>query len=134
MTSDQNPIIHAYTREHAFEDGTLVNLSTTPEWKEAGFVTPVACTRAVWNQFIEWTDEDSKRQTYQDQPGRLWDVLFMLSLAIRTRGNGNVLHYELHVVPRGGRGRMARRTVLKALCGPGDYAEPVITIMLPNED
>jgi hypothetical protein len=29
---------------------------------------------------------------------------------------------------------MPRKTVLKVMVGPGDYAEPVLTIMLPNED
>jgi len=28
----------------------------------------------------------------------------------------------------------ARLVTLKALCGPGDDGEPVITIMLPEED
>ena len=30
--------------------------------------------------------------------------------------------------------RSPRRVQLKALCGPGDKAEPVITIMMPDED
>lgn len=134
MCFENAPIIHAYTREDAFADGTLVNLSTSAEWKEAGFKFPVACTRAVWEKFIEWTDADSRRQTTQDQTGRLWDVLYMLGLAIRLGRGGDSILFQLYVVPRGGRGQRPRRTVLKALCGPGDYAEPVITIMLPTED
>lgn len=137
MCFDKTPIIYAYTREQAFADGVLVNLSTTKEWKEAGFKYPVACTRAVWDKFIEWNDADTKRQTYQDQTGRLWDVLYMLNMAIRCNhdvGALVALLYQLYVVPRGGSGRTARRTTLKAMVGPGDFAEPVITIMLPNED
>jgi hypothetical protein len=30
--------------------------------------------------------------------------------------------------------RRPEKVTLKALCGPGDDAEPVITIMLPHED
>ena len=30
--------------------------------------------------------------------------------------------------------RRPEEVTLKALCGPGDDAEPVITIMLPHED
>ena len=30
--------------------------------------------------------------------------------------------------------RQRRVVTLKAVCGPGDRAEPVITIMLPRED
>jgi hypothetical protein len=138
MCFENAPIIHAYTREHAFADGVLVNLSTSKEWKEAGFKFPVACTRAVWEKYIEWTEADVKRQIYQDTTGRLWDVLYMLSLAIRVRkargDDASPFRYQLYVVPRGGRGMMPRKTVLKVMVGPGDYAEPVLTIMLPNED
>jgi hypothetical protein len=31
-------------------------------------------------------------------------------------------------------GRKMNKVKLKALCGPGDNGEPVITIMLPEED
>jgi hypothetical protein len=45
---------------------------------------------------------------------------------------------ELHgqsVDDRSGLTRSTHRLVtLKALCGPGDNMEPVVTIMLPNED
>jgi hypothetical protein len=30
--------------------------------------------------------------------------------------------------------RQRRLVTLKAMCGPGDQGEPVITIMLPEED
>ncbi|MCW5648336.1 MAG: hypothetical protein KIS62_01185 [Ramlibacter sp.] len=130
----KTPIIHSYSREQAFADGVLVNLSESAEWKEAGFRMPVACTRAVWDAYIAWTDDDTNKQTVQDQSGRLWDVLFMLRHGIATSANTNSLLYQLHVVPRDGKSRRARRITLKALAGPGDYAEPVITIMMPNED
>ena len=38
----------------------------------------------------------------------------------------------LFVMP--GRGRNPRGVAMYALCGPGDDAEPVITVMLPDED
>lgn len=133
------PIIHAYTREQAFADGVLVNLSTTKEWRDAGFVVPVACTRSVWEKCIEWSAEDSIRQTHQDQAGRLWDVLYMLQFAIRLQARRGAagettMRFDLYVVPRDGRSTRARRTTLKAVIGPGDYAEPVLTIMMPDED
>ena len=109
-----NDVIHSYTRVQAIDDGYLVDVTETA--KEAGFVWPVAITRAVWEDCVEWSDEDSKRQTYQDLSGRLWDVL------------------KLFRVPRGGRGQKARRTTLKLITGPGDSGEPVVTILLPHED
>jgi hypothetical protein len=30
--------------------------------------------------------------------------------------------------------RSAKRVTLKAICGPGDTPEPVLTILLPDED
>ena len=131
--TQENPfgdVIYAYTRKQAIEDGVLVDVSETA--KEAGFKFPVALTRAVWEDCVAWTPEDTKRQTHQDEAGRLWDVVWMLSLAAK-RG-GQEIRFSLYRVPRGGRGHKARLVTLKALCGPGDNAEPVITVMQPDED
>jgi hypothetical protein len=126
-------VIHIYTRAEAIADGVLVDVTETA--KEAGFVWPVAITRATWEDCVAWSDEDSKRQTYQDLSGRLWDVLWMASFAIRSsKGSACQLLYELFRVPRGGRGQKARRTTLKLITGPGDSGEPVVTILLPHED
>lgn len=122
--------IHTYTRQQAIDDGFLVDVSSLA--REAGIVFPVAMTRAAWADCVEWSDADSKRQTYQDESGRLWDVLWMLKLAAR-RG-GSEIRFQLYRVPRGGRGIKPRLAVLKAICGPGDAGEPVITICMPDED
>jgi hypothetical protein len=60
--------IHPYTRAQAIDDGYLIDVSETA--REAGFRLPVAITRSTWADCIEWTDADSKRQTYQDEAGR----------------------------------------------------------------
>ncbi len=41
------PVLSAYTRAQAIEDGILVDVSETA--REAGFTIPVAVTRTVWN-------------------------------------------------------------------------------------
>ncbi|MEE9493030.1 MAG: DUF6573 family protein [Gammaproteobacteria bacterium] len=123
---------HAYTRYQAIEDGVLVDASVMAA--EAGFKIPVALTSAVWNDCVEWTDEDSKRQAHQDQDGRLWDVLFMASMAARNHATNGIGLYQLYRVPRGGRRTKARRVTLKMHIGPGDQDEVVVTIMQPNED
>lgn len=41
---------------------------------------------------------------------------------------------QLYRVPRGGKGRMPRLTTLLMHIGPGDAAEPVITLMCRGED
>lgn len=129
-------VIHSYTRAQAIEDGYLVDVSETSEAQEAGFKWPVAMTRTVWDDCVEWSDKDSRRQTPQDEKGRLWDLLYMASLRIRSQGenSGTELFYQIHRVPRGGRGRLPRTVTLKMVFGPGDDGESVITIMMPDED
>ena len=122
--------IHTYTRQQAIDDGMLIDVSILA--REAGFRVPVAITAAAWADCVAWSNADSKRQCHQDEAGRLWDVLWMLKLAAR-RG-GSEIRYQLYRVPRGGRGVKPRLTTLKAICGPGDQGEPVITVLLPGED
>ncbi len=127
-------VIHAYTRAEALADGVLVDV--TPTTKEAGFKVQTADTASVFNDCIAWTEEDAKQsRTYQDQAGRLWDVLCLAAAKARSlRGrHQNQLLHELHVVPRPGHDHPRLRT-LKLIIGPGDNAEPVATIMLPRED
>jgi hypothetical protein len=70
---------------------------------------------------------------FQDEAGRLWDVVWMLLCAISPRSAGNVVAFGLHVRNdnREGTPPLVR---LKAVCGPGDEGEPVVTVMLPYED
>lgn len=125
-------VIYAYTRAQAIEDGELVDVSKTA--KEAGFKLSVAVTRAVWDEYIDWTPADDDKQTNQDTSGRLWDVLWMLSLACRRCAGEASLMYRLYVIPRDGRSKKPLQIELKAVIGGGDNGEAVITIMLPNED
>lgn len=120
-------IIHSYTRQEAIEDGFLVDVSTAAS--EAGFKYPVALTRTVFEDCVAVPAETSG----QDETGRLWDILVMLRWNIQAAPERNLtdLGFTLQVVGPLGR-RMTVR--LKAVCGPGDDAEPVITIMFPHED
>lgn len=123
--------IYSYTRAQAIADGTLVNVTETA--LEAGFRIPVAMTAAAWADCVAWSDADSERQTHQDESGRLWDVLWMASLAAR-RAQGERCPFQLYRVPRGGRATRPRLTTLHMHIGPGDAGEPVITLLLPGED
>lgn len=124
--------IHVYTRAQALADGELVDVTTMAA--EAGFRAPVALTRAVWSDCVEWADADTKRQTVQNEAGRLWDVLWMCMQAARVSKGASTFFFKLLRVPRGGRGVRPRLTCLKATIGPGDAGEAVITIMMPTED
>ena len=126
-------VISVYTRAQALADGVLIDAG--PMAREVGFRWPVAITVAAWEDCIAWNESDSERQTHQDQSGRLWDVLFMAAHAARTKAEaGPELLFELYRVPRDGRSTEAELTTLKLVMGPGDAGEPVMTILLPNED
>ena len=119
------PLIYAYTRAQALEDGVLADVSEMA--REAGFVWPVALTAAVWT-IVE--DIPRRYQAWQSVEGRLWDVLWMAYCAIRSaEHSGTELRYTL-LMDHGRR----RYLTLKLVTGPGDHGEPVVTIMLPDED
>ena len=125
-------VISTYTRAQAIEDGVLIDAGPTA--KEVGFKLPVALTSAVWSDCVVWTDSDSQKMPFQDQSGRLYDVLFMASFAIRMRADsGDRMLYELYRVPRDGYSTEAKPVTLKLIIGPGDQGEPVLTILLPEE-
>jgi hypothetical protein len=59
----------------------------------------------------------------------------MAAHAIRTsRACGDRMLFQLYRVPRDGRATEAELTTLKIMVGAGDSREPVLTILLPNED
>lgn len=118
-------VISSYSRAQAIEDGELVDVSSTA--REAGIRFPVAVTRAVWARYVEVPSGVRA----QDEAGRLWDIVSMLRFAIARSQGGPELRYQLMVRNDN---RRPKRVTLRSICGPGDQAEPVITIMLPEED
>ena len=141
-TSTTNPfadadLVHRYTRAETIRDGMLVDMSKPG--REAGFSIPVAVTAAVFDQCVRWTEDDTKKKpkTCQNEDGRLWDVMSMAAckarLLARAGNRSSTALFQLLVVPRPGHGRRRLRT-LKLTIGPGDDAEPVATILLPDED
>ncbi|MGQ3054697.1 MAG: DUF6573 family protein [Roseateles sp.] len=125
--------IHTVTRADLIEMGDLVDVSATA--KEAGFKIPVALTRAVWADCVEWFPLDTKRTgAAQDEAGRLWDVLCIAMFAAQQNKSAGVLTYQLRRVARDGHGITPQLVDLKMICSGGDNGEPVITILQPLED
>lgn len=128
-------VIYSYTRAQALEDGVLVDVSEMAQ--EAGFKFPVALTQRLHAEVI--TPDPRAAEEGQSVDGRLWDALHMLHMAIRgaipkktyRTGVSQVTEYQCYFIMNR---RQRRLLTLKAVCGPGDDAEPVITIMLPDED
>lgn len=126
-------VIYAYTRDQAIKDGVLVDVSQVAQ--EAGFVFPVAVTRRVWDEII--TPPVSVKELGQSEGGRLWDVLWMLRVAIKKdKTQGSHIRYQLIVQNDFEHDLEDPRylVTLKSLCHGGDDREPVITIMMPDED
>jgi hypothetical protein len=135
-------VIDVYTRAEAIEDGVLVDVTETA--KEAGIVYPTAVTQALWNGYIE---PPESLKGFQDMQGRLWDVLTMFSFSAREMKKSNIdvaesqkdtaqiLYFKTIFQMPSKAGNPKMETVdLKAISGPGDNAEPILTIMLLEED
>ena len=120
--------IHVYSRAQAVADGVLVDVSVTA--REAGIRFPVALTRAAWERCVAVPTG----VVCQDEAGRLWDVLTMLRFAAGgADGGASEVRFGVHV-RNDNRDRTPPLVRLKAVCGPGDDGEPVVTVMLPDED
>lgn len=127
---DDAEIIHTYTRAQGIKDGVLVDVTETAA--EAGFRFPVAMTAALHAEAVAWNEDNT---AYQDEDGRLWDVLTMAFYAIRTsRASTDRLTATVLRIPNTRRATVPRKLAFTVHIGPGDTPEPVITLMLTNED
>ncbi len=124
---EEADLVHRYSRAGALRDGVLIDVSATA--REAGIRYPVALTCAAWARCVA----APPGVECQDEAGRLWDVLFLLRLAVGRSDGGPEVRFGVHV-----RGDNCEGTPplvrLKAVSGPGDGGEPVVTLMLPDED
>lgn len=132
----ESEVIYACTRAQALEDGVLVDVSATA--REAGFRHPTVITADLHAALTPNRRERSMGQTYE---GRLWDVLFVASLAARRSIWESQTAFSVsQAVCPGERGRLHRRTLhLWIVIGADDQAcidkesgEPVVTIGFPE--
>jgi hypothetical protein len=133
MNTNQNDspfgdAIYTYTRAHAVADGFQIEVTKTAQ--EAGIRFPVFLTRAVYNAYVTVPPDVAG----QDEPGRLWDVVWMLRFAIRKAQPGKSrLPFALYVRNDNRRPRLVK---LIATCNALDIGapRPAITVMMPDED
>lgn len=125
---DGAAIIFSYSRAQAIEDGELIDV--TPMAKEAGFKHPTVISRGVHSEVVV----PPEAAVGESESGRLWDILWVLRLAI-AKGTGNQdkdrIYFQVLATDDEGKQTLRR---LWCQCGPGDTAEPVLTIMLQGED
>ena len=117
-------VISRYTRKQAIEDGVLVDLTKLFPNDTRIFKYPVACTSAVWSII-----ESACNYTREDLGAYVWDLCWMSNkpLAI-VKDEGHERLFKCQI-PLG-----TREQLFKIHIGGGDALEPVITIMLPDED
>jgi hypothetical protein len=132
MLSDSSSLvgdlIYSYTRQQALTDGVLVDATSLA--REAGFVFPVALTETLYHSYIvPALDLVTEGQSIQ---GRLWDLFFVLRFAIAKARNADTILFTVLFLMSPGATPVP--IDLKAICGPGDDGEPVLTVLLPDED
>jgi hypothetical protein len=118
------PIVYSYTRSQTVADGEQIEVSKVAA--EAGIRFPVFLTRAVYDAYVTLPPDVEA----QDEAGRLWDILHMLSLAIRRAKAGHTrLPFALYVRNDNRRPQLVK---LVAHCGPLDMddPQPAITVMM----
>jgi hypothetical protein len=125
VTAGVGSFTHLRAKSYLRADGVLVDVSEAARQAETRY--PVALTRAVWERCVAVPPGVA----CQDEAGRLWDVLFLLGLAARREGSE--VRFGVHV-RNDNRERAPPLVRLKALCGPGDEGEPVVTVLMPDED
>ncbi len=118
-------IVSKYSRADAIKDGTLADV--TEQAKDCGFTVPVAITDTVHNTIEQAVRNDSTN----DYAGILHDILTMAFYTVRRAPRGITAALMTVAI----RGLSARKNIqLKIMIGPGDNAEPVITISFPEEN
>jgi len=123
--NDRFDLIYRYTRADALRDGILIDVTTTAQ--EAGIKYPVAVTRAVHESYVQVPPG----VVGQDESGRLWDILWLLRFAITRAPEGDTLLYTVFVRNDD---TAPKPVKLKAIAHPGDGGEPVVSVMIPEED
>lgn len=120
-------LISVFTRADAFSDGILCDVSKIAG--EEGFKVPVALTRAA---YLSLEPSEEERSRGDDLRGRLHDLFWVMSQALRRKSyvEASRIDFQLNLLQDGKHVSLPFR----ALLHPGDRGEPVITILLPNED
>ena len=125
------PVLFAYTRQQAIEDGVLVDASVgaLAEVTRQHFKVHVAMTAAVFG-VLERAVEN--RRHGNDYKGVWHDVCWMLRIAISRQPEDSPSELLFRVLITGA--GPSKIWTLKAVMGPDDEGGPCLTILLPDED
>ena len=121
-----------HRRAQALKEGRLIDLS--PLARKAGIPVPTAMTTELWAEYgAPGTDPEI-------QPGPLWDIVCELQRCLSGRtpcrvafDSGRLVRWvavcTFHPLKR-----EVTVAEIKALSGPGDQGELVLTIVLPDQE
>jgi len=148
-------VLNVYSRRQAIEDGILVDCEQAPmgEMCRQLMKWPLAMTATAFHRYVWPIDEAANLPPDQSLEGRFWDVVWMFHAAVRGTVAArqidlcNLLfdfycivadpalwaNETIDATTRNGPEGM-RLVTLKAVSGPGDDGDPVMTFMLPEED
>lgn len=126
-------VIHGCRRAQAIEDGALVDLSGSEAIRKdvadvcrRHYKHPIACTPAVFDLLAAAV----RNERYgNDYAGLVHDMMWMSKCAGR-KIDESVVAFPVIITGAGRR----RHYDFKLVVGAGDRGEPVITIMMPDED
>ncbi|MFB9866339.1 DUF6573 family protein [Vreelandella sulfidaeris] len=134
---DEIDMIHSYSRADAIEDGNLVDVSERAEHAAGnmmGFKVPVAMTAAAWEALVAWHDGTNSLDALLEEEKRLDDVLLVALEAAAKERNERCINFIVDVMEKEASDSVVVPKHVVMIIGPGDTPEPVITIMLPEED
>ena len=124
---DDWPIIFSYTRAQAITDGVLIDV--TAQAAEVGFKVHTVVTDHLYNSYL--VPPAGLEGEGQSVEGRLHDLLFRTLLAAKAIRDSDRAEFDVLFLMAPGRWDTAH---VVAVIGPGDQGEPVLTIMLPEDD
>ena len=124
---DDWPIIFSYTRAQAIADGVLIDV--TAQAAEVGFKVHTVVTDHLYGDYI--VPPAGLEGEGQSVEGRLHDLLFRTLLAAKAIKVSDRAEFDVLFLMSPGRWDTVH---VVAVIGPGDQGEPVLTIMLPEDD
>jgi hypothetical protein len=120
-------VIHRYTRAQAIADDVLVNV--TAKARTCGFTVPVAMTASLFADCGGWAEGSDWGR---GEPTAEQFVQWLLCFACETIRASRAINTDRLSLPLAHFAGCPKTAVIHI--GPGDDAEPVITLMYPGED
>ncbi len=126
-------IISSYSRAEAIADGVLIDAMTGvfESVSRQHYKYPVAMTSGVFAII----DHAVKAKKYCNDYAGVWHDILHMAKHGRDIAGGTGKEIVVYIQRFNADPFLTQiRETFHILCGPGDNAEPVLTVMLPNED